>query len=48
LNFIIVDEIEQKYAHTRNVNAIKWNKNVFATCSDDFSVKIFKIKSNTT
>lgn len=42
--FAIKGQVDHRYAHTEKINAIRWNGNKFATCSDDFSVGIFKVE----
>lgn len=39
----LLHEIEEAYRHTECVNKIKWNRLTFATCSDDFSVRVFQL-----
>lgn len=39
----LIIDIEDHFAHTECVNKIKWRGRSFATCSDDFSVRIFDL-----
>ena len=43
-NFAIKGEVDHRYGHTQKINAIKWNGDKFATCSDDHSVSVFNVK----
>lgn len=38
----LLNEVKLPYRHTESVNSIKWNGNLLATCSNDFSVRIFE------
>lgn len=40
----IVEKIDKPYSHSGEINSLKWWKTLLASCSDDFSVRIFEIR----